>query len=261
MGSILVPIDFTEQSSDAARYAADMAAAIGANIQLIHVQRVPEVTSAGPLPADVLEEIRNSCLSSLETLANELTQRTGGKVYVATYSETGNFETIVKAFCQWKKPLFIVTGPLPIPPTYRLSFPVLVVPPNTVFHPIHSIVIACDHEDLSTGIPIPIQFFQQIRDLFGVRFDLIHVSIKEDNDEKKAIAAFTQWKHKLTGGFPEIHFTHAASVEEGISHYLHSHHADWLMVFPKKTGLFRFHKNLSTGIILHCPLPTMSMTG
>jgi hypothetical protein len=260
MRSILVPVDFTEHTANAARYAADMAAAISADIQLIHVWRIPEVTADGPLANDVLEEIRNSCLSSLDNLATELIQRTGCKVHVTTHFETGDMGTSIETFCLWKNPFLIVTSPLPMLLNRRLAFPVLVVPPRTVFHPIHRVVLACDHEDISTGIPIPIDFFQRIRDLFGARFELVHVSIREENDKKKAIAAFSKWKDKLVNGFPEIHYTHAASVEEGISQYLYSHPADWLIVFPKKTGLFRFHKDLSTGIILHCPLPTLSVT-
>lgn len=260
MKSILVPIDFTEHMTNAARYAADMAATIGAEIQLLHVWRKPEPTSAGPLSDDVLKEIHNSCLGCLETLANELIRRTGGKVPVAMHFATGEIETSIINFSQRKKPFLIVTGPLPMPLHRRLSFPILVVPPHTAFHPINSIVLACDQEDLSAGIPVPIAFFKQIRDLFGARFELIHVSIKEEKDKKMAIAAFSKWKDNLAFGIPELHFIHAASVEEGISHYLVSHHADWLMVFPKKTGIFRFHKSSSGGIILHCPLPAMSVS-
>lgn len=261
MKSILVPVDFSEHSSNAARYAADMAATIGAGIQLLHAWRKPEPTLAGPLSDDVLEEIRNSCLGCLEIIASELIQRTGRRVSVTTHFDTGDIETSIIRLCHWKRPFLIVTGPLPMPLRRRLSFPVLVVPPHAAFHPIHSIVLACDQEDLSTGIPVPIDFFKQIRDLFGARFEFIHVSIKEEKDKKMAIAAFSKWKDNLAAGIPELHFTHAESVEEGISQYLQSHPADWLMVFPKKTGIFRFHRNSSNEIILHCPLPAMSVSG
>ena len=37
MKNIIVPVDFTETSNNAARYAADLAAFIGAELHLVHV--------------------------------------------------------------------------------------------------------------------------------------------------------------------------------------------------------------------------------
>lgn len=51
----------------------------------------------------------------------------------------------------------------------------------------------------------------------------------------------------------------AATVDEGIEEYLRYHVTDWLVVFPKKSGLFHLHKSLSKNIVLHCPLPVMSV--
>jgi nucleotide-binding universal stress UspA family protein len=45
------------------------------------------------------------------------------------------------------------------------------------------------------------------------------------------------------------------TVDEGINDYMDHHTVDCLVVFPKKEGLFRFHKSLSTQIVLHCPVP------
>jgi hypothetical protein len=56
-----------------------------------------------------------------------------------------------------------------------------------------------------------------------------------------------------------MHFIGSSGVEEGVQQYLGDHAADWLMVFPKKNGLFHSHESLSQKIILHCPVPVMSV--
>src|SRR5579863_7733548 len=98
MKNIVVAVDFTESSNNAAHYAADMAAAIGAELHLVHVLDFRAIHPEVPVPDYLLDEVRDSGLNSLESLATELRSRTGQKISVITDLETGAVERRVKDF-------------------------------------------------------------------------------------------------------------------------------------------------------------------
>jgi hypothetical protein len=52
---------------------------------------------------------------------------------------------------------------------------------------------------------------------------------------------------------------HGSNVLEAVDKYLKEHDSDWLMVFPEKHGLLEFHTSRSKALILHCPVPVMSI--
>jgi nucleotide-binding universal stress UspA family protein len=254
MRSIIALVDFTENSTNAARYAADMAAFIGADLHLVHVLDLPDIPIAVPIPDYALDEMRNSCFNSLETLSLELKAQTDGKIQVSSDLETGNLFSNVKNFCQWKKPFLVVMGASSKTDLRNFPFPLLIIPANASFHSIKTIVLACDQEEINTGIPVQLDFLTELKDLFSARFDVLTVTVK---DQQTSVKPLDNRQGSLVNNFPEVHFTSASTIEEGVRVYLDQHPADWLMVFPKRSGLFHTHKSISKEIILNCPLPSM----
>ncbi|HXD78562.1 MAG TPA: universal stress protein [Puia sp.] len=258
MRNIIVTVDFTENSINAARYAADMAAFIGAELHLVHVLDYKAIHPDVPIPDYVLDEVRDKGFTDLDKLAAELKARSRQKVCVATDLESGPVERQVREFCQWKQPFLVVRGASrgERPEITRLPYPLLTIPPNAVFRQVRNIVIACDAEEINNGMPVPLEFLARLRDLFHTHFEVLHVASRH---EETATISFREWRATLTEKFPEIHFVNAGSVDEGISEYLDHHTVDWLMVFPKKDGPFRIHKSISEKVVLHCPVPVMSI--
>lgn len=254
MKNIIAAVDFSDSSNNAARYAADLAASIGAELHLVHVLDFKAIHPEVPVPDYLLDEVRDSGLTSLERLAGELRSRTGQKITVITDLETGPVERRVKDFSWWKKPFMVIRGASrgETPEIGRLPYPLLIIPPDAAFRRLHNIVIACDEEEINNGTPVPIEFLQELRELFHAHLDVLHVATKR---EASATLSFSEWRTTLMGQFPEMHFVSAPTVEEGINDYLDHHPVDWLVVFPKKEGLFHFHKSLSRHIVLHCPIP------
>ncbi len=258
MKNIIAAVDFTESSNNAARYAADMAASIGAELHLVHVLDLKAIHPEAPVPDFVLDEVRNSGLNSLESLAGELRSRTGQKISIVTDLETGPVERRVKDFSWWKKPFIVVRGASQgeTPEIGRLPYPLLIIPPDAAFRQLRNIVMACDEEEINNGMPVPVEFLRELRDLFHAHFDVLHVATRR---EESATLSFREWRAILMEQFHELHFVSAPTVEEGVREYLQHHTVDWLVVFPRKGGLFHFHKSLSRHIVLHCPVPVMSI--
>ncbi|HLI93623.1 MAG TPA: universal stress protein [Puia sp.] len=257
MKNIIATVDFTETSNNAARYAADLAFAIGAELHLVHVLDYKSIYPEIPVPDYVLDEVRNNGFGSLDKLVAELKARTGQKISIATDLETGPVERQIREFCRWKKPFLVVRGAArgETPEIGRLPFPLLTIPAGAVFHSVRNIVIACDEEEINNGMPVPMEFLLELRNQLQAHFDVLHVASRR---EESATISFQQWRATLTEKFPEIHFVSAPTVDQGVKEYLDHHSVDWLVVFPKKGGLFGFRKSASAKIVLHCPVPVMS---
>ncbi|HUB61635.1 MAG TPA: universal stress protein [Puia sp.] len=258
MKNIVAAVDFSESSNNAARYAADLAAAVGAELHLVHVLDFHAIHPEVPVPDYVLDEVRNAGFNGLETLAAELKARTGQKINIATDLETGTVERRVRDFSWWKKPFLVVRGASEgeTPSIGQLPYPLLIIPRDVTFRQVRNVVIACDAEDIDNGMPVPFEFLRELRDLLRAHFDVLHVATGR---EESATISFREWRATLMAQFPEIHFISAPTVEEGVNEYLEHHPIDWLVIFPKKGGIFHFHKSLSKNIVLHCPVPVMSI--
>ncbi len=73
---ILCPLDFSESSEHALRYAKAMALTHGAELLLLHVVELPSSYLAAEvvLPVDILERQKEACIQNLTTIAEGLRQ-------------------------------------------------------------------------------------------------------------------------------------------------------------------------------------------
>jgi nucleotide-binding universal stress UspA family protein len=271
MRSIVVPVNFTANSANAARYAADLALVVGADIHLIHVFQIPVSVSEVPMPESVFEELRDNGIELLAGLQAELTSRTSGKIAIITDMETGGVETKIETYCKDKKPLLVVmgtsgeslqnglSGSTTVRETRHLPYPILVVPHTAKFHAVEKIVVACDREDIDSGMPATLPFLKELSELLGARLEVVHVLTNGEESAAEAAEEYNVWKKEVRAFNPKMHFIRRPKVEEGISDYLEGHGADWVMVFPKSHSVLEFHRSRSKQVLQHCLVPVMSV--
>lgn len=271
MKSIVVPVNFTESSSNAARYAADMALAVQGELHLVHIVQLPVTPAEIPGPDIIFDELQRNGEASLLSLKKELADRTEGYVSVITHMDTGGVEYHLEEYCRRIKPFVVVMGASgnslermfagsnTVRAVRHLPYPVLVIPDKAVFHAIRKIVLACDLEDIASGIPASVSFLRELRDLFSARFEVVNVVTRSEQSEGQAVFEFNSWKDRLQEIYPEVHFVHTSKVDEGINDYLKEHPADLLLVFPKSHSLLEFHRSQTKKVVLHCPIPIMSL--
>ena len=271
MKSIVVPINFSPCAANAGRYAADLALAINADLHLIHVIQVP-VNSAELLMTQYLyEEMVESADIALKQLQFELTKRTNNRVKVDTTLEAGSVGEKVRDLCQQVKPYAVVLGVTgstfekflagsPVASLlHNLDFPVLVVPETYTFHRFHRILLACDLEDIGSGVPNSLPLLKDLRDYFGSRFDIVTVETRRVLSDEATCFESGGWKEQLKELYPEIHYIRKPNVKEGILEYLGHNEADLIMVFPKKHSFFDFHTSQSRQLAHHSPIPVLSL--
>jgi nucleotide-binding universal stress UspA family protein len=271
MHSIVVPVNFSANSANAARYAADTARAIGADIHLLHVFEIPVSVSEVPMPESVFQELRDAGFELLSRLQTALIERTSGKVAIFTDLETGGIEARLEAFCRVRKPLLVVMGATgdKFPAMFdgsnttralhRLPYPILVVPAGAQFKAIGTIIVACDKEDIDSGMPATLPFLQQLSDLLDARLEVVHVLTNGEESAAGVIQEYNIWKKEAVALAPKLHFVRQRKVEDGLTTYLKNHHADWVIVFPKSHSLLEFHRSKSKQIVDHCVIPVMSV--
>jgi nucleotide-binding universal stress UspA family protein len=271
MRTIVVPVNFSKNSNNAAHYAADLARVMGAKLNLVHVFQAPMVISEVPTPEYVLEEMRDTNFRLLENLAADLLKRTDLKIKVSINLEIGTIEKKIESFCLNKKTFMVVmgasshrlqntlNGSTTIRVLRHMPYPLLVIPENAVFQAVKNIVVACDREDIDFGIPTFLSTLRETAQLLGARLELVHVLTTAKEIAAETLGEYNSWKETAKTMAPELHFIRQSRVEEGIIEYLKNHEADWLMVFPKKHSLLEFHNSHSRQIVLTCPLPVMSI--
>jgi nucleotide-binding universal stress UspA family protein len=271
MKTIVVPINFSDNSANAARYAADLALAIGAEISLIHVLQPPTTVSETPMPLNAFEELRDANLELLQSVSGGLAKWTNNKVKITSELEIGGVEKRIESFCRRQKPFLVVMGASgdslqntlqgsgTVRALRRLPYPVLVIPGDTVFHAVKKIVIACDQEDIDSGMPETLPVLKEISALLKAQLSFVHVLTDGKETAMDAITEYDVWKRQIKAFGPEMHFVRQESVENGIGKYLQDHDVDWLMVLPKKHSILEFHKSQTKQIVLHCAVPVISM--
>lgn len=271
MRSIVVPVNFAPNSANAARYAADLALAIGADLHLINIFQIPVSVAEVPMPESVFDELRDSGLEMVDNLKTTLTERTAGKIKITSEMQIGVVEAKIEAFCKEKKPFLVVmgasghnleniiNGSTTISAVRHLPYPVLVIPENAAFHAIKKIVVACDQEDIDGGIPDNMAFMKELSELLKARLVVVHVLTSREENAAGSIGEYNVWKKDIAAFNPEMHFVRRPKVEEGINEYLASHEADWLMVFPKSHSMLEFHRSKTKQIVQTCALPIMSV--
>lgn len=270
MKTLVVPVDASANSINAAHYAADMALAIDADLLLLHVVRIP-VTSAEAPVGYIFDELNKSGKALLESVSNDLKARTHSQVGVTTLLEVGSVEFRIKETCDRIQPFAVVMGapegsftraisgsPV-LDATRRLPYPVLVIPGEAAFRRIRTIVLAADARNIAGELPVTLAFLKNIQQLFDSRFDVVHIDSGNDRKDGMQALGLYHWQKALDEVNPELHFLKSPSVLEGVQEYLYANHGDWLMLFPESHGLLSFHRSRSKPLILHCTVPVMSV--
>ena len=271
MRSIVVPVNFAPNAANAARYAAEIALAIGADLHLIYVFQIPASVSQVPLPESVFDTMRDDGYELLNDLQTELTRQTAGKVRITTALEIGGTEAIIESYCKQQNPFLVVmgasghtlenviTGSTTVRAIRHLPYPLLVIPEDATFHSIKKIVVACDREDIDSGITDNMDFLKELSELLKAQLVVVHVLTNGEESAAEATEEYNVWKNDLAAFNPEIYFVRRPRVEDGINDYLAGHDADWLMVFPKSHSVLEFHKSRTRQIVQACAVPIMSL--
>jgi nucleotide-binding universal stress UspA family protein len=272
MKKIIVPVDFSEVSKNAARYAAQMSADIpGSEILLYNVyQKFAHADDGTPLTneGDATKIIAESSLNNLRFDIMPLT-----KSLIGILAETGNLaenleklvlhngaDLVIMGISGTSKMEQALIGSNTLGVVRKDSFPVLIVPPGATYERIHSVVFASDFKDVERTTPIP--SLRKLLSMFRPELHVVHV---EENQEVLDADKFRKEKDamdKLLFGFnPEYSFLDYGSFSKGISKYVHDKHVNMIITVPHRHAFLKdmFRSNHTEKLVYHTHVPVLAL--
>jgi len=271
MKSIVVPIDFSTCASNAARYAADLALAIKADLHLVHVIQVPLTAAELSMTESVYRDMIEGANISLRKMQADLTKRTLQRIRIEILVDAGSVTNKVHDLCRRVDAYAIVLGVSgpglekflagsPVTSLLQhLECPVLIVPEAASFQQFRRILMAFDLDDVGSGLPNCLPLLKELREYFGSRVDIITVETRKVLTDEATCFESGGWKEQLKDLYPEVHYIRKSKEEDGILEYLGHHEADLVMVFPKKHSFFDFHISQSRRLAQSSPVPVLSL--
>ena len=268
MKPLIVPVNFSASSINAAKYAASMALMMHTDLHLIHVLQLPVSNAELPLNEQIFDEMQQSAEQELQNLKADLQKQTEGNINIITRLEMGSVAHQLEEICRKKNPFAVVMG-MRDNPTERflfgsnalfairhLHYPLLIIPDGTSFHAIQKIVLACDLTDCDKTIPV--EYLKELQHVFHASLDVLNVNTKKIG-QLNSRTEFASLKDLLHDLYPTYHFNIGNTVEEGINKFLEQNNADLLLLLPKKHGMFEFHKSHTKKMALSACLPIMTI--
>ncbi|MGF7231232.1 universal stress protein [Arachidicoccus sp.] len=268
MKTIIVPINFSEVSINAAYYAADMAVETNSAIILMHVFTLPLGISETPQPFDRYET--EAVEKSMKQLKDQLEFYVRDRIPIISYITTGNFLEAMQALLKTTDPFAVIMGSKEINETaaffvgsyifsvaHNVDCTLIVVPPKITYNAIKNVGLACDLKSMPAYLPL--SNIEDLLEKFKASLQVLYIS-KPGEDNEACVNSGTKFmKDSLARFSPEISIGKFPEVSVGITELIGTHHIDLLMVIPKKHEFPQniFHKSITNEIIHNSGIPIM----
>ena len=278
MNNFIVPIDFSEASKNAARYAAHIANGVAdAHLILYNVFQTLEYGSdSSPLGTDETEdESRKTIVDiALESVRTELTAITG--VSISIVSEQSNrFLDSLEAYVLNNDIQFIVMGTTgstrlgemlmggnTLNIVKRRIVPVIIVPPDAVSISAKNVLLLTDFKD--TQYTVPIHSVKSVLDLFKPRLHIVNVDQDhyiQITEEYKAERA--KLEASLSEYSPDFYFIRLFDFMDAINQFVADNDIDLILTFPRKHSFLSnvFKTTNTVKLAYHSHVPIVAITG
>ena len=265
MQNILVPVDFSPVSRNAAIYAAELAKKFNAKLLLFHAYMLPTPVSEVPYVMVTADEMQKENEEFIKKEADHLHKTY--QVEVEWQVRIGIASDEVKALAKEKNADLIVMGmkgaggldkiigSTTTNVIRKLKVPVLVIPEKATYQQILHITYAYDLND-----PSGAALFQPLLELasgYQSRFSLLHVHApSEGGVDTGAITALEQI---FNGRQVSFVTTEDSNVTRGISSYLAQHPSELLAMIAHRHNFFErvFSKSNTTAMAYETSIPLL----
>lgn len=258
MKTVIVPIDFSETSLNAARYAGQLLSdRQGVNVVLYHV-------------CDKPSEI-NSAKEYLDNLKTEL-QKDGLALSALAESRDNFLEALEELALREKADLVImgITGRSPLGKAFIGSnafkliekgiCPVMIIPPGSEFRDVKNVLLTSDFKNVGKTTPsIPIKKVLKpfSPHLYVINVDSNHyVALTDEYQSEKE-----DLKNLLSEFDPEFYFLGWYDVDEGINQFAKDKNIDLIITVPRDHSLIEkmFKSSTTKNLAYHSSVPVLAV--
>lgn len=271
MKTILVPVDFSEQSINAVEYAAEMALYSNSKLILIHVyDNTPPILD---MPfATSMPVIENGIKEELSRIVQMIERSYGPNLMLKSIVRLGYvIEEILEAAKQNDVEMIVMGmqgtnylterlfGSVATSLIRRSSRPVLVVGMNTRFEKPNKILLATDGnrmDDKNTYLPLKRLLSVFKSHLYIVRV-LPEMILNDPHDDLNAFDLDEEWlSHSLS-----FHQITRDNIINGINEFVHDHEIDMVVMIPHKHDFFEriMHEPQTQKMSFHAIVPVLAI--
>lgn len=271
MKNILIPVDYSPASRNAANYGLAYAKEKGAKVILVHVFHIPVVVSETPVAIPDFTELEKASLNEMERYVNELkangtlpemeTLVRPGFVQdeLAQIVEEYKIGLIIMGIKGAGKVAEVVVGSNTTAIMREFSCPTIAVPMDAVYKPIKSIVFACDLEKITDDEALAV-IKKWVKDNDAKLYLLNVVEKAQQASFSKAVSGITL-EHVFEQINHSLHFIENDDLVFAINDFVDKHAVDLVIMIPKKHGFVYslFHESNTKKMAFHTHTPLMAV--
>jgi len=231
MNTVIVPVDFSETSLHAARYAAQLLTGhYGVTIVLYHSYSKPaESAKANEMLEELKADLMKNHIVKMEILAHEEDDFVDGLEKAARHRSA---DMVIMGITGRSALAQVIFGSNTLKMAERKVCPVLIVPEQASFNPVKHVMLTSDFKHtLETTPSVPIKKFLDVvkAQLHIVNVDSDHyISLTENYEAEKQ-----ELKQMFADYNPEFYFMRLFDVDEAINLFAESRNIDLIIVIQK----------------------------
>lgn len=260
MQTVIVPVDFSETSLNAARYAVQLLTGHYEVKMILHhvYEKASQAEEANQKLEHLKNRLRDSGIVKIEVLAEE------GSDFIAELEKLARHrdaDLIIMG----------ITGRSPIGQAligsntlkmveYKIC-PVLIIPAAATFHDVKNVLLTSDFKNVQANTPsVPIKkvLAPFHPNLHIMNVDSQHyVALTEEYQAEKARLQeiFNEYN-------PEFYFLGLQDVDEAINQFAHDKEVDFIIIIHKEQTIFSrlFIKSHTKQLIYHSSIPVLALS-
>jgi nucleotide-binding universal stress UspA family protein len=270
MKIIIVPVDFSATSTNAAEFAGNLAAFYGAEIWLYHAYQIPIALSEFAYPVVDIAEMQEAAEHELDVLKENTQSKLRREIKIYTKAEMNLLQLGLTNLCSELKPDMVVmgltgknaltrliVGSNTIKTIYELTYPILIVPSKAEFIPVRKIGFACDYRQVVKTTPVAL--LKKIVTDFHAELHVMNVdhngsSRNPDREQESYLI-----NELLRDTKAEFHSIEAGEITDGINWFIDKSKLDWIVVIPKKHNMLEkiFRRSQTKELVFHTHIPIL----
>ncbi len=269
---ILVPVDFSPSSDNAAAYACLLAKNIGATLTLFHAYQIPALSTDMPVMAIAPQALEDSNRANLEVFRDTLLTREGkGLTIICKVSpgfavdEIGDFskeegvDLLVMGISGSGKIAHALMGSVTTGVMKHVPKPLLIVPEEARFTPPSKIAFANDYE--GTLKPETVNLLSGIVNHFKSSLLVIHVGNPNEKTNDNLSLGGYKLQEQLKNIPLALYFPTYSDVIDGLMEFERDQDINLLVMVPRHHNLLSriFHGSTARKMAYHTHIPILAI--
>jgi nucleotide-binding universal stress UspA family protein len=236
MKTVIVPVDFSETSVNAAKYAVKFLTGIyGAEMILYHVY---DEDNAGSESHQKLQHL-NEKLREISIIKTEILAEKGDNLITPLEKLAMKLEAdLVIMGITGRSPIGqSLIGSNTLRMVERNICPVLIIPPGKVYSEVKEIMLASDYSNLEMSIPA-----KQIKNIVSRLHPNLHIMNTSEEHYVALTEEYKEGKAELAALFeefrPHFHFLNLDNLQEAINQFAINYKIDIIILVHREESLF-----------------------